>query len=133
MVLVALHEIRDATGAARIAKHLLTRLRVLAHHLLLLFLLQLIVEGLELAIVGATSWPTKHSIDVLAKRYLWAETVHLVVVGVRLHTNSIHATVSIVEVGCLLYHAHATLIFSTIALPNRITLHLVNAIYRLNL
>lgn len=57
LVVVALHEVRDAASAPRV-QHLLTRLRVLGHHLvmLLLLLLQLIVERLELAVlVGCPS------------------------------------------------------------------------------
>ena len=43
MILVALHEVGNAAGAA-ISQHLLARLRVLSHHLvLLLLLLQLVV------------------------------------------------------------------------------------------
>ena len=118
VILVALHEVGNAGGAARISQHLLARLRILTHHLLLLLLLELVVQGLELAVVGATCRATEHGIDVLSEGNFRAEAVHLVVVRASLHANRVHAAISIVEVRRLLYHAHAALILRTIALTN---------------
>jgi len=86
LVVVALHEVRDATSAPRV-QHLLTRLGVLSHHLvmLLLLLLQLIVERLELAVlVGHSS--AKNRIYVLTKGHFGAEAIHLVIIRASLHS-----------------------------------------------
>lgn len=80
LMVIALHEVRDAASAA-LVQHLLTRLRVLTHHLvvLLLFLLQFIVQRLELAILRACA-TAEHRVDVLTEGDLRTEAIHLVIV-----------------------------------------------------
>lgn len=111
VVVVGLHEVGEAiaAGPTPAIQHLLTVLRVLRHHLvmvLLLLLLQLIVESLELRTLvrGARR---EHGVDFLAKRYLRAEPVDLVVVRVARVTDRIDsvrlltARGELVEIGCL--------------------------------
>ena len=67
LVIVALHEVRDSASRSRI-EHLLAVLTLLAHHLmvLLLFLLEFVVESLELgALIGRTR--RENCVDVLAE------------------------------------------------------------------
>ena len=68
LLLVGLHEIREAASAS-LVKHLLAVLRVLTHHLvlLLLLLLKLVVESLELMVlrgVAMTSMSVRSMIAV---------------------------------------------------------------------
>ena len=75
-MIVALHEVGDAGSASRI-QHLLARLRVLSHHLMVrvvLLLLQLVVKSLELAVLGYCA-TAENSVDVLTDLDLRAETV----------------------------------------------------------
>ena len=86
LVVIALHKVRDAASAPRV-QHLLTRLRVLGHHLvmLLLLLLQLIVERLELAVlVGCSS--AENRIYVLSEWDFGTEAIHLVIIRASLHS-----------------------------------------------
>ena len=92
--------------------------------MLLLLLLQLIVEGLELAVlVGRT--PAENRVDVLAERDLRAEAIHLVIVGARLHSYGGKALLVIfavrgelIKVWRLLHHANAPFVLSEITLPD---------------
>lgn len=96
--------------------------------MLLLFLLQLVVEGLELATLIALS-ACKHRIDILAKRDFWTESVHLlVIVRVARHAKVLNRAFGLlaagrefVEVGGILTAGRS------IAFSDRIPLHLVNA------
>ena len=75
-MIVALHEVGDAGSASRI-QHLLARLRVLSHHLMVrvvLLLLQLVVKCLELAVLGHRA-AAEDIVDVLPDLDLGAETV----------------------------------------------------------
>lgn len=80
LLVVRLHEVRDATAPAWV-QHRLAVLALLTHHLVVLqlLLLQLVVECLELGtLVGRAGG--KDSVDILAEGDLRAETIHLVVV-----------------------------------------------------
>ena len=122
----------------------LVQIKTLLRHtltlaLVLLFLLQLIVECLELAILGVSA-SAEHGIDVLAEGDLRAEPVHLVVVRVGLHADRGQPFLvvfavrgELVEVGSLLHHAHSALVLGKIALTDRVPLHFVNAVDRLDL
>ena len=88
LLIVRLHEVGDAAAAPSI-EHLLAVLALLAHHLvmLLLFLLQFVVEGLELR--GLVRRARREDrVDVLPEGDLGTEPVHLVVVRVARHAQS---------------------------------------------
>ena len=80
LVVVALHEVRDAATGAWV-EHLLAVLALLAHHLVvrLLLLLEFVVEGLELGALARLA-RREDGVNVLSEADLRAETIHLVVV-----------------------------------------------------
>ena len=76
LVVVALHEVGDACTATWV-EHLLTRLGILCHHLMVgvvLLLLELVVKRLELAVLRHGS-AAKDIVNVLTNLDFWAEAV----------------------------------------------------------
>lgn len=82
ILIVRLHEVGDGAACPRV-QHLLAILTVLSHHLmvLLLFLLELVVEGLKLGALIAGP-RREHRVNVLTQGHLRTESIHLVVVAV---------------------------------------------------
>ena len=97
LLLVRLHKIGESTTTS-LVQHLLTVLRILTHHLVLLLvvflLLKFVVEGLELmvlrrvrvtmsrvcmrAMTTVALWASKHIIDVLTQTDFRTESIHQV-------------------------------------------------------
>lgn len=101
ILVVRLHEVRDA-AASPLVQHLLAVLTVLRHHLvvLLLLLLQLIVESVELCALAART-RRKHRVDVLTKRNLGTEPIiHLVVVAAAWNSHSVHVALHLLAACC---------------------------------
>ena len=93
LLLVGLHEIWESASTS-LVYHILTILRILTHHLvlMLLLLLELVVESLELVVLWGVAmtgmrmrtmstvalWTCKHIIDILAQADFWTESIHQV-------------------------------------------------------
>ena len=118
LLLVGLHEIWEATSTS-LVYHLLTILRILTHHLvlMLLLLLELVVESLELVVLwGMTMtsmrvrtmctvalWTWKHIIDVLAQADFRTESIHYVCRCV------------LIAIACHVSHSNVTTTCSTLS------------------
>ena len=89
VVVVRLHEVRYATSSSWV-QHLLAGLAVCCYHLmvvvLLLFLLEFVIECVELRTLGAVR-RGEDCVYVLSERDLRAEAVHLVVVAAASRSN----------------------------------------------
>ena len=89
IAVTALLKVRDASSSTRI-QHLLARLRIQWHHLVmdLLFLLQLVVQCLELIFLRYDAAAVA-CIIVLSELHLRAKAIYLIVVGATLHANCV--------------------------------------------
>lgn len=114
VVVVRLHEVRHATSSSWV-QHLLAGLAVCCYHLMvvvLLFLLEFVIECVELRTLGAVR-RGKDCVNVLSERDLGAKAVHLVVVAVASRSNILCSSTfllfasrwELVKVWSLLNHA----------------------------